>query len=1264
MTAPRRWIGAWRQRLSPQGLANLPLTNRLTLLLLAVGLTPLCIAQVLALNAYTGRIIDNHLDVVEEMAKAKVLQLQSLLTSKGIELDELAQTSQGQPAELERHWAALAPRLGFDDLMLVDARQRRVLVAARHPQLRGQSLDGPQLRGSGLTRVVQGLRPWNQVSVSPLDQDPGLQGTAAWMAVPLKGAMDRQLLLVGRLDPSAFREVVDSRFQRLNHGAVVQLVTAQRQGQAVRFVPLAMAPGASPPAPLMQQPRLGHAASAGRRQGDGGAGLLRTAGGAWLLGAWREIPHSDVVVLVTTPESEVQRDSAGLTRQLLLLLGSTALLVTVAGVVLGRRLAGPIQRLHDAIRGFDPDDAGSLRPVTVSGRDEIASLARTINAMALRIQERTTNLRETKEQLDTYIQTVQTTLLALDFQGRILLLNRSGCALLGIDDDTWIGDDWLPWVVEGPDRDQLRHCLAQAALADLPPGGQLEYQVRTRHHGTRLMRWHLSLLDGADGQPLALLGSGEDITDLHAQQLELEQARRDAEQANAAKSEFLSRMSHELRTPMNAIIGMTHLALRTELDSRQRDYLQKISSAGQSLLGIINDILDFSKIEAGKLTLERTEFQLDAVLGDVANLVADRIFAKGVELLFSVDEGVPDCLIGDPLRLSQVLLNLLSNAAKFTERGQINLRVSRLEQQSGQVELAFAVQDTGIGMSEAQMATLFEAFTQAESSTTRRYGGTGLGLSICQRLLGLMGGSIAVDSRLGEGSCFTARARFGVGAAAVPRLVPEALQQLRVLVVDDNPTALEVITGLLAHLPLRCDTAASGQGALARVAEAQAANDPYGLILLDWQLGDDLDGLAVAGRMRSDVSLRQPRIVLVTAYGCEDACRQAPAGLLDAYLSKPIRPSELVDTLVELFGADSTTPRLGAGWNDDPQRWGLQGLRVLLVEDNPINLQIARELLEIAGVQVSTAAHGGEALAWLERHADHPCDLVLLDLNMPEMDGWECARRIRAEDRWRSLPLLAMTAHVLQQERDRCFAIGMQDHITKPIDPEHLYERLQHWSGRVARPAASATEPAVSEPLPPLAGFDSAAALRRVGGNVGLYRRLLQSLVTTQADALERLDQALAAADLPLAERIVHTVKGVAANLGASDLAAAAADLDAELKRGACPPPLRLRFGGQLEATLDAIRQAFAGEGAVSAVPAVPAASAPTAAQQHLCGRLDGLLVASDGEVLELIERERAALIDVLGTVGYGELVDAVMRFDFAEARRTLQRHPCALPTP
>jgi PAS domain S-box-containing protein len=1310
MTAKARWRQLWPQ---PQRrVSQVSLRQRLVLLLLAVGLTPLVLSQLVTLRAFLNQERHHLFSVVEQLASTKVEEAQGLLISKGIQLDQLVQDAQGQPERLRRDWRERVGQLGLSDLLLVDRTSQRVVDAAFHPELVGLELGSEPLRSSGLRQAVQKLSAWNQVSKAPLAPDPSLGGVAAWLAVPLPKEQGRSLVLVGRLDGTAFQEKAFKRQQGVAHGFSVQLVTLSSEGGQLQLLPLGSSAVSAGSTALKTLPARWLAAGSRNLRGDGGSAYVVSANGEELLAAWRRMPFSPVAVLITMPQDAARRDSQALTAKILAILLVTAVLVALVGVVLGRRLVRPLRDLHQAVQDFDPDEATSLHPVAVKGHDEIASLAGTINAMASRIQERTANLRSTKDQLDTYIQTVQTTLLALDLRGCITLLNRSGRHLLGFadgdDDTTWLGEDWIHhWVAEA-DRARVRLWLQQAAAGQLPPAGQLDYAVQTRNRGERLFHWHLSLLEGPDGRVTGLLSSGEDITDRQAQAAALEQARREADRANAAKSDFLSRMSHELRTPMNAIIGMTHLALRTDLDRRQRDYLQKISGAGQNLLEIINDILDFSKIEAGKLQLEQADFHLDSVLGDVANLVANRVFANGVELLFSVDEEVPSSLNGDPLRLTQVLLNLLSNAAKFTEHGEIILRVSRLEQQQQQVLLQFAVQDTGIGMSPEQTSRLFQMFNQAEASTTRRYGGTGLGLSICQRLLSLMGGSIRVDSRLGEGSCFTAVVPFALGQGGSNRVLPASLNGLRVLVVDDNCLAREVMQGLLAPMPLRCDLVAGGEEALARVRSAAQEGDPYGLLLLDWRLGAAPDGLAVAQQVRADPQLPQPRIVMVTAFGFEEEFQRVPPGLLDASLSKPVCPSDLVDTLAHLFGvcADAEDG-MGQQAADHTRDAGveagfgcLQGLRVLVVEDNQINLQIVEELLQIVGVVVNTAANGVEALAWLEAHSDKaaysptpeeqrlPCDLVLLDLNMPEMDGWECAQRIRSEPRWHDLPVLAMTAHAMQQERDRCLGLGMQEHITKPIDPQHLYDRLQYWGGRHAPAAADGEGPgsgpgpgnactagtllppqgAIAELVERLPGFDVPRAIKRVGGNAELYRRLLGSLVHTQADADLRLAEALTKSDLPLAEHIVHTVKGVAANLGGLVLTEAASHLDGELKQGRAPAGLQDNFVAALRLTLAEITAALITSTDPQALTAVggdreaqaplPQARQPlNPTQLALIERLDALLALADGESLELVEQERSALEGVLGSAGLTALQGALQGFNFSSARQLLRHH-------
>jgi signal transduction histidine kinase len=689
MTAKLRWRQLWPK---PQrGASQASLSQRLVVLLLAVGLSPLVLSQLVTLRAFLNQERHHLFSVLEQLASTKADEAQALMTGTGIQLDQLVQVAQGQPERLQREWRQRAVQLGLSDLLLVDRTSQRVVGAALHPELVGLELGSERLRSSGLSQAVQQLSTWNQVSQAPLAPDPSLGGVAAWLAVPLLNGQGSPLVLVGRFEGTAFQEKAFKRKQGVEHGFSVQLVTLRSEGGQLQLLPLGSSPGSAGASALTTRPARWLGAGAPNLRGDGGSAYVVTADGQELLAAWRLMPFSPVAVLITMPREEARRDSLELTVMILAILLVTAVLVALVGVVLGRRLVRPLRDLHRAVQDFDPGEVTSLHPVAVRGHDEIASLAGTINALASRIQERTAKLRSTKDQLDTYIQTVQTTLLGLDLRGCVTLLNRSGRNLLGSAEGeeapTWLGEDWIHhWVAEA-DRPLVRHWLLQAAAGQLPPSGQLDYAVQTRSRGERLFHWHLSLLEGPDGEVTGLLSSGEDITDRQAQAAALEQARRDAERANAAKSDFLSRMSHELRTPMNAIIGMTHLALRTDLDRRQRDYLQKISGAGHNLLEIINDILDFSKIEAGKLQLEQADFQLDSVLGDVANLVADRVFANGVELLFSVDEEVPSTLNGDPLRLTQVLLNLLSNAAKFTERGEIILRVSRLEQHEQQVVL-------------------------------------------------------------------------------------------------------------------------------------------------------------------------------------------------------------------------------------------------------------------------------------------------------------------------------------------------------------------------------------------------------------------------------------------------------------------------------------------------------------------------------------------------------------------------------------------------
>jgi two-component system, sensor histidine kinase and response regulator len=640
----------------------------------------------------------------------------------------------------------------------------------------------------------------------------------------------------------------------------------------------------------------------------------------------------------------------------------------------------------------------------------------------------------------------------------------------------------------------------------------------------------------------------QDISERKHAALAMQQGRDAAETANRTKSSFLANMSHELRTPMNAILGMTHLALEDGLPDKQRDYVQKAHSAASSLLQILNDILDLSKIEAGQLALERIDFELESVVSEMADVIGLKAEQKGLELVFSASPDLPRRLIGDPTRLRQVLVNLASNAVKFTESGEVHVGMEvspSADDGSDSIELHGWVRDTGMGMSSEEMSHLFEPFVQADNSTTRRFGGTGLGLVISRQLVERMGGRMWVDSEPGRGSTFHFSARFG---RSVPRAPARAwmaneLRGQRVLLVDDNLSALEALGNMLEALGVIVDSAAGGEQALRLI---DASPEPHTWYLLDWKM-PGMDGVECARRILARHALVQPCILLVTAFARDDALRAATGLALAGILQKPVTPSSLHDCLVQ---ARRAGPQLPAGKRrvrhsadlSSVVRQRLAGARILLVEDNVLNQQLACELLRRAGMAVVVAGNGEEALQRLA--SDGPFDGVLMDCQMPVMDGYKATRTLRATPEWQKLPVIAMTASALAEDRDRALASGMNAHITKPIRVESMLLTMARWIG--ARGAPPLDESAFVGSATAAGGasaIDTADGLAHCAGDAGLYRRLLQGFRNAETGFSDDLDAALAGPHWDDAVRRTHDMKGLAGTIGAQRLHAAVTQL-------------------------------------------------------------------------------------------------------------------------
>ncbi|MBF0421046.1 MAG: response regulator [Magnetococcales bacterium] len=668
----------------------------------------------------------------------------------------------------------------------------------------------------------------------------------------------------------------------------------------------------------------------------------------------------------------------------------------------------------------------------------------------------------------------------------------------------------------------------------------------------------------------------------------IEELAQKAEDANRAKSEFLANMSHEIRTPMNAVIGLTHLCLQTKLTPRQHDYLHKAHGSATSLLRIINDILDFSKIEAGKLDMESIPFTIEEVLGNLAATVSLKAQEKNLEFVLDADRTIPHSLIGDPLRLGQILINFCNNSIKFTEKGEITVLVRIVERREQFIRLNFCVQDTGIGMTVEQQEKLFQSFSQADSSITRKYGGTGLGLTISKRLIQLMGGDVAVSSTPGKGSQFTFDILLGVSETSLADHIFETpdLCGLKVLAVDDNENALRVLNDYLTSFSFHVTAVKNGKEALIAVQEAEMAGEPFELILMDFMM-PEIDGITTAAKIKNELGLKKiPFVIMASAYGDETVIKRAAReAFVDGFLVKPINQSVLFDAIMEIFGktkADSKHERFSLDEKDDFKAT-LSGARVLLVEDNEINQQVAKELLEQANITVLIACDGQTAVDMVQ---NIPLDGVLMDMQMPVMDGITATREIRKDSRFTELVILAMTANAMSQKRDLCMEAGMQDFITKPIDPRTLFQTLARWikpkSQQPLPTRYDADEPIAHYPenqpllLPIIQGINTQVGLARIGGNLKSYLDVLRKVLANQKGADAALAIALKNGDMQTAERIAHTLKGIAGTIGAIELQNRAAVLEADIIKQVKPEDLLKsveQLGMELLLVLEAIEK-------------------------------------------------------------------------------------------
>jgi len=883
--------------------------------------------------------------------------------------------------------------------------------------------------------------------------------------------------------------------------------------------------------------------------------------------------------------------------------------------------------------------------------------AGTLKEQAYELERQQASLIATEERSRLLLSAVPDGILGMNPEGRATMVNPAAARLLGYEERELLDRDIHSLIRHTQDGDSPPEAEAWPMFLTSIDGKprQVDDEVLWRKDGTSFPVEYSTTPVIRDGVITGSVIIFRDIADRKAIEKAMKETKELAEDATRLKSNFLANMSHEIRTPMSAIIGMSYLALRTDMTAKQRGFIQKIQSSGQHLMGIINDILDLSKIEAGKLNVERVDFELDKVLEDVINLTGEKAGAKGLEFVVDVDENVPNLLIGDPLHLGQVLINYSNNAVKFTERGEITITVRLHEESDADVLLYFAVKDTGIGLSPEQKSRLFQTFQQADSSTTRRYGGTGLGLAISKKLAEGMGGSVGVESVYGMGSTFWFTARLGKSDAHSRRIpLDPFLRGLPVLVVDDNENARAAMVDMLRRMLFVVTDRNSGEGAIEEVKNLALEGGGFEIIFIDSGM-PGIDGVETARRVIALGLEKPPRLVLIAAFGSEDLAKQAEEAGIEGLLVKPVTPSALLDTVMRLVGREeSAENRYDASPSDIERRLvALKGARILLVEDNDLNQEVATEILVDAGFMVDLAINGAVAVCMVEE-AEY--DAVLMDMQMPVMDGLAATAEIRKQPRFARLPIIAMTANAMSDDRDICVAAGMNDHMAKPIDPEKLFGTLLRWippRGQTVIPGSEGqvrNRPGDEEAFLPagIAGLDIGLGLKRIQGKKPFYLSMLRKFSRGQRNTIEGIQAAMASDDRETAQRLAHTLKGLAGTIGATALQGEAADLEAAIRRGQAGGPMNARLsavGTLMRSLLDAIDAQLPAEEA----PVASAASVDPGRAREAFLRLEALLTENDASARRVVEKESELLRSVLGE-DFASVESAIGNYDFKAA--------------